>query len=98
MPTTLIKIKGRVIRPHKAVVAPLFSSRSVLTKEPWTFVSLSLKRERKEEALFYWQQAHTFYTASRGLPLESAPLLLYYSFMNAVKALLSAKSITFDPN
>ena len=96
MPTTPIKLNGRVIRPPKAVVAPLFFSRSVLTKEPWTFVSLSLTRDKKDQALFYWKQAHSFYTASRGLPLESAPLLLYYCFMNAAKALLTAKNISFD--
>jgi hypothetical protein len=56
----------------------------------------SLKRDKKDEALFYWEQGHTFYSASRGLPLGSAPLLLYYSFMNAAKALLSAKGIAFD--
>src|SRR5581483_1426918 len=30
-----------------------------------------------------------------GLPLRSAPLLLYYCFMNAVKALLVAKGVSF---
>lgn len=29
------------------------------------------------------------------MPVESAPLLLYYSYMNATKALLSSKSISF---
>jgi hypothetical protein len=60
-------------------------------------VSLALKRDHKDEALFYWKQAQTFFLASRGLPLESAPLLLYYSFLNAVKAMLRARSITFNP-
>ena len=44
----------------------------------------------------YWEQAEEFQKASDGLPLRSAPLLLYYCFMNAVKALLIAKGITFD--
>jgi YaaC-like Protein len=33
---------------------------------------------------------------SEGLPLRSAPLLLYYCFMNAAKALLVAKGIVFN--
>jgi len=91
-----VKLKGREIGPHKAVVAPLLDARSVLTNSPWTFVTLWLRRNKKEQALFYWQQAEEFNNASVGLPLQSAPLLLYYSFMNATKALLSAKGITFN--
>ena len=34
---------------------------------------------------------------AKGLPLQSAPLLLYYAFMNAAKALLAAKGIAFSP-
>jgi hypothetical protein len=96
MPSTLL-LKGRELKPHKAIVAPLFQARSVLTDEPWAFVRLFLKREGEAQALFYWDQAKTFHDASSGLPPESAPLLLYYSFLNAAKALLSAKGIQFNP-
>jgi hypothetical protein len=92
-----ITLGGRILRPHKAAIEPLFSARSVLTNEPWTFVSLSLKREKRGDAGLYWEQSRTFFEASKGLPLESAPLLLYYSFMNAAKALLSAKDVEFSP-
>jgi YaaC-like Protein len=91
-----IKLKQRAIGPHKAVVAPLLSARTVLTNSPWTFVALWLQRNRKSKALFYWEQAQEFHRASVGLPLRSAPLLLYYCFMNAVKALLTAKGISFN--
>ena len=91
-----IKLKQRAIGPHKAVVAPLLNSRNVLTNSPWTFVALWLQRNRKPKALFYWQQAQELHSASVGLPLRSAPLLLYYCFMNAVKALLTAKGVNFD--
>jgi hypothetical protein len=91
-----IVLHGRAVRPHKAVMEPLFASRTVLTREPWTFVSLWLRREKKERASFYWRQASEFYKASPDLPLDSSPLLLYYSFLNAAKALLSAKGIAFD--
>ncbi len=91
-----IKIKGRDVGPHKAVVAPLLNSKNVLTNSPWVFVSLWLQRHRKPAALFYWEQAHEFHKVSVGLPLRSAPLLLYYCFMNATKALLVAKGVTFN--
>jgi hypothetical protein len=90
-----IKLKGRLLRPHKAIVGPLLSSRTVLTQSPWEFVSLWLKKEKQNDALFYWDQAREFHHASLGLPVQSAPLLQYYSFMNAVKALLTAKNISF---
>lgn len=97
--TTLqtIKIRGRDAQPHKCVKGPNFTSRTVLTKSPWQFVELWLKRNGKKEALFFWGQASEFGKASVGLPTQSAPLLHYYSFMNAAKALLSAKGITFSP-
>jgi YaaC-like Protein len=96
MAIAAVKLKQREIGPHKAVVAPLLNSRTVLTNGPWTFVALWLRRNRKHRALFYWQQAQEFHKASVGLPLRSAPLLLYYSFMNATKALLVAKNANFN--
>ena len=91
-----IKWKGRLIAPHKAIVAPVIGARNVLTNSPWTYVALWLKRGRNDKALLYWQQAQEFYKVSLGLPSQSAPLLLYYAFLNATKALLSAKGIVFN--
>jgi hypothetical protein len=91
-----VKLQRREIGPHKAIVAPLFNSRSVLTNSPWTFAALWLQRSGKQRALFYWEQAEEFHKASIGLPLRSAPLLLYYCFMNATKALLVAKGVNFN--
>ncbi|HEG4448328.1 hypothetical protein FT688_11725 [Aeromonas hydrophila] len=97
--TTLqsIKVSGRDVQPHKSVKDPNFTSRTVLTNSPWQFVELWLKRHGKKEALFFWGQASQFGKAAIGLPTQAAPLLHYYSFMNATKALLSAKSISFAP-
>lgn len=97
--TTLqaIKVSGRDVQPHKCVKSPNFTSRTVLTNSPWQFVELWLKRHRKKEALFFWGQASQFAKASLGLPTQAAPLLHYYSFMNAAKAMLSAKGISFSP-
>lgn len=91
-----IKLKGKEIRPHKSVVSPELAARNVLTNSPWDFVDLWMKKEKQKYALFYWTQARVFHEASKGLPTQSAPLLHYYSFMNAVKALLTAKGISFD--
>ncbi|RTM07962.1 MAG: hypothetical protein EKK33_29675 [Bradyrhizobiaceae bacterium] len=91
-----IKFRGRAIPPHKAVIAPIIGARNVLTNSPWTYVALWLKRGGKDKALLYWQQAQEFHKVSLGLPPQSAPLLLYYSFLNATKALLSAKGIVFN--
>ncbi len=94
--TTPVRIRGRDLRPHKATVNPTLGARTVLTNSPWDFVSLWLKRERKERALFFWNQARSFADAALGMPVQSAPLLHYYAFMNATKALLSAKGVSFD--
>jgi YaaC-like Protein len=96
MAIAAVKLKGREIGPHKAIVAPLLNSRNVLTNSPWTFVALWLQRNRKPQALFYWEQAQEFHKVSVGLPLRSAPLLLYYCFMNATKALLVAKGVSLN--
>ena len=90
-----VKIAGREVKPHKATTSPQLGTRTVLTNSHWEYVSLWLKRQGKGEALFFWQQAQTFASAASGLPVESAPLLLYYSFMNATKALLVAKGVVF---
>jgi uncharacterized protein (UPF0332 family) len=92
-----VRISGRDISLHKAIMQPAFGLRTVLANSPWSFVGLWLKRNRKEDAVIYWEQAQNFYNAAIGLPLRSAPLLLYYSYMNAAKALLSSKGIEFDP-
>lgn len=91
-----IKLKGKEVKPHKSVVSPELAARNVLTNTPWDFVDLWMKKEKQKNALFYWNQARVFHEASNGLPTQSAPLLHYYSFMNAVKALLTAKGITFN--
>lgn len=92
-----LKINSKIVTPHKAIISPNFKSKTVLTNTPWDYVDLWLKRNGENNALFYWGQARAFFTASNNLPLESAPLLLYYSYMNAVKTLLEAKHISYNP-
>tara|TARA_R110000824_G_scaffold118960_2_gene271459 strand:- start:79642 stop:80679 length:1038 start_codon:yes stop_codon:yes gene_type:complete len=91
-----IKFKTKPLGLSKVVRNAQFQVKTVLTLEPFNYVDLWLRREHKEEALFYWRQARNFHRVAQGLPMESAPLVLYYCFMNAAKALLASKGIPFD--
>lgn len=91
-----IKFKRKRLTIHKATISPNIGENAVLATDTWDFVDLWLKRNHKKDAQFYWQQARSFYNASLNLPKTSSPLTLYYCFLNATKALLSAKEITFD--
>jgi hypothetical protein len=92
-----VRFRGRTLRPHKAIHDAQFEMRTVLTTDPFNYVDLWLRRRHQEDALFYWRQARAFHRAAQGLPIESSPLVLYYCFMNAAKALLAAKGVQFDP-
>ena len=96
MPTEPIRLSTKALRPHKAVNGAQFAFRSVLTSDPFNYVDLWLRRQHLNDALFYWRQSRAFYQAAQNLPMESAPLVLYYCFMNAAKALLSAKRVPFN--
>ncbi|WP_051531362.1 YaaC family protein [Sphingomonas sp. URHD0057] len=91
-----LKLRAKTLRPHKARVSAQFEIRNVLANDPFVYVDLWLRRNHQEDARFFWKQAGAFYKSAETLPLEAKPLLLYYCFMNAVKALLSAKSIPFN--
>lgn len=90
-----LHIAGKSVRLHGSVTTPDFRTQRVLCSDPWDFVSLWLKREHQKDALFYWEQSRQFYNASISLPELSAPLTSYYCFLNATKALLTAKSQVF---
>jgi len=92
-----IKVDNKSLQPQKAIVGPIFGSKNVLTNSRWEFVELWLKKEKKYDALFFWNQSREFSRAAAGLSMASSPLLHYYSFMNAAKALLSSKNIAFSP-
>lgn len=92
--TEHIKINGRRLWMHKAIVDPDLKTEHVLSRDPWLYVELWLKRSKQKEALSYWSQAKRFAEASKNLGPEAAPLTLYYCFLNATKALLSSKGIS----
>lgn len=83
---------------HKGVLSANFESEHVLSNNPWQYVELWLKRDGKSEALSYWRQARRFSEASMLLSPEAAPLTLYYSFLNATKALLITKQVSASDN
>jgi hypothetical protein len=92
-----VRLRGRAICVVKPFLSPDFRSRSVLVDEPWDYTDLFLARKKLFEAQQYWRQAREFERASKGLSVQSAPLLLYYAFMNSAKALLASKGISPDP-
>lgn len=89
-----VRLKQKILKPHKAFHGAEFGRKTVLASDPFDYVDLWLRREHKTEALYYWRQAQSFFYAAKDLPLESAPLVLYYCFMNAAKSLLSSNNIT----
>lgn len=83
-----IKYRSKILFVHKAVRSPDFNSPTVLTKDPWEYVDLWLRRKGHATARFFWEQARQFYIATQGLPPTSAPLTSYYSMLNATKSML----------
>lgn len=95
MPSHQLHVAGKPVRLHSSMITPDFRSQRVLCSDPWDYVSLWLRREHQKDALFYWEQARQFYNASLSLSKLSAPLTSYYCFLNATKALLTAKGESF---
>ena len=81
---------------HQIVIYDNFNNKSILVDDPWEYVELWIKRKgNNDDALFYWNQARSFYKATKLLPNTSAPLSAYYSFLNASKALLEVRNISY---
>lgn len=93
MTTEPLKIGNRRLWMHKGVKDPDFSKEHVLSRDPWLYVELWLKRQDSRESLSYWSQARRFAEASALLSAEAAPLTLYYAFLNATKALLTHQNV-----
>lgn len=91
-----INHKNKNLTIHKAITDPRFNEKTVLVTSTWDYVDLWLKRAGRRDARFFWNQARSFYEATQQLPKVSAPLTAYYCFLNATKALLLTKGITFS--
>ena len=86
-----ICIKGKTCELMKSIKNPKYGSKTILTDSCWEYVSLYLNRQSipgAKDALFYWNQAHSFYLASQKLPDSACPLTSYYCILNASKAML----------
>ncbi|BBG65331.1 hypothetical protein NNO_0628 [Hydrogenimonas sp.] len=92
----IIKLRNSKIRPHKAFVSPEFDASTVLVADQFDYVELWLKRNSNIESVLFWQQSKNFYKASQMLPNESKTIASYYCMLNAAKALLSTKEITYS--
>ena len=90
-----IQLNGKPISIHKAIGKPNFNSRTVIVSDTWQYVSLWLKRHQQKKALFFWEQAKSFYDAAGLLPNTSRPLPSYYFMLNASKALLISQNKMF---
>lgn len=55
-----LTLKNSKIRPHKAVISPVFEAPTVLVSNMFEYVKLWLKRNTNLEAMLYWQQAENF--------------------------------------
>ena len=91
-----ICISSKSCELMKSVNKPKYGSKTILTDSCWEYVSLFLKRQSiagASDALFYWEQAHSFYLASKALPDSACALTSYYCILNAAKALLRYKGI-----
>lgn len=92
----IITYQGKNLELHKTTVNPDWGIDTVLVTSTWDYVALWLKREgHGKEALLYWEQAKSFFEATKILPKTSAPLTAYYCFLNAVKCLLTVKGVVF---
>lgn len=92
-----IYINDLTVRFPKTTKNAAFSRRRVISSSPWEFVSLWLRQNANSNSQIYWQQAREFWNSSKELSVSAAPLPLYYSFMNAAKALLEAKGQNYVP-
>jgi hypothetical protein len=98
LPAFPFDFNGCRITAHKALLDARFGDKKVLTSDLWTYVELWLRRNSTKDTLFYWEQSQQFAIASKSVSIEAAPLLIYYSFLNGVKALLSHRKIVCGPH
>jgi hypothetical protein len=91
-----IRMSDRRVRFARATKDPNFQERRVIASSPWEYVSLWLRKNKQGDAHVYWNQAKHFFDSAKELPAQSAPLPLYYCFLNATKALLETKGIAYS--
>lgn len=90
-----IIFRSKPLRIQKAAVSPDCNGKTVIVRDHWDYVEMWLKKEKLNTALEFWNQAERFYRSCDQKDSLSAPLLLYYCFLNASKALLTVKNSNF---
>lgn len=87
---------NKTLNVSKSIIAPSYNSRTILTDSVWEYVTSFYKQVNSinaKDALFYWQQAKSFYDASMSLNYTAKPLTNYYCILNATKSMLKFKGI-----
>lgn len=72
-----LEINSKRLSLMKSVTGANYDAKTVLTNSVWEYVELWLRRQngdKAKEALFYWNQAQSFYDASECLPIELSAL------------------------
>ena len=59
-----ITIGNKKVSVRKSESKPNFGEKSVLTDSTWRYVEIFLKQKKADEALFYWEQAQSFFEAT----------------------------------
>lgn len=95
------------LRLRKPYTNADLTAHTILTDDVFSYVDFYFKTHKKiiknsngkkvdQNHLFYWEQAKNFYYAAKVLPIESAPLPMYYCMLNAIKAFLIYNTKCFD--
>ena len=96
-PEQVVQSSNVPLRLRKSYTKPKLQTHTVLTDDAFSYVDFFFKKHPKkvkdengkvikQNYIFYWKQANNFYNAAKILPIESAPLPMYYSMLNAMKA------------
>lgn len=105
---SIIEKNNMTVRLKKSHTIYEDKTHTILTDDLFTYVDFYFKTHPrkliskktgkiiKENYAFYWQQARNFYNATKQLPIESAPLPMYYAMLNAAKSLILYKSEDVD--
>ncbi|MBE0494494.1 MAG: hypothetical protein IBX48_09170 [Thiomicrospira sp.] len=91
--SSVIQLNGKNLCIQKGIKQVDFKASSVITDDVWSFIELWLKRNKCNSALSCWVQSRRFYEQAADSPIEVMPLPLYYSFLNATKALLESSKV-----
>lgn len=85
-------------RPVKRQTRSYVRQPEILATNPWDVIENVIRRNlnhrvRRRDALYFLWQAKDFWSAAQTAQITSKPLLLYYSMMNAAKALILYRGV-----